>query len=69
MCGAEVGEKLIVCFVRGRGVHLLFAGGGFLHALEVEADVVVGGVGIGVRLGVVVAPELAPGIEDGTGYG
>ena len=51
------------------GVHLLFAALGDLGALEVETDVVVAGVGVGFRLLVVVAPQLAPGGKHGPGFG
>ena len=59
------GEKLVVGFVGGGGVHLLLAGGGALHALEMQADVVVGGVRVRAWLRMIVPPESATGVKYG----
>ena len=61
--GAEIGKERAVGRVGGGGVH----GAVGLAPLEMRTDVVVGGVRVRARLRVVVAPQLAPGIEDGTG--
>lgn len=46
------------------GIHLSLG----VRALEVETDVVEGGVGIGIGLRVVVTPQFAPGIHHGLGF-
>ena len=47
---AQGGKEFVVGFVGGSGVHLLLAGRSALHALEMLADVVVGGVRVRARL-------------------
>ena len=62
---AQGGEKSVVGFVGGGGVHLLLAGRRALHTLEMQADVVVGGVRVRALLRMVLPPQLPPGIKYG----
>ena len=63
MCGTEVRKKSVVGGIAGVWIHLLPAGGGALHALEMQTDVVVGGIRIRARLRMVVAPQFPPCIH------
>ena len=56
---AQGADQLGVAGVVALGVHVAVG----LGALEVEADVIEGGVGVGVRLGVVVPPEVAARVQ------
>ena len=56
---AQGADQLGVAGIVALGVHVAVG----LRALEVEADVIEGGVGVGVRLGVVVPPEVAARVQ------
>ena len=63
--GAEIGEKRGVGFVGACRIHLRLALRIDCRALEMEANVVEGGVGVGIGLGMVVAPQPAASVKDG----